>query len=115
VQPAFRRGGQLSMQAPVLLQFYPWDLVRHFPVPAFSSHSFVLVRGRSYSIVWCRLIAKPTRRVFYNAVFIGADVNAVNVEGNTCLHLILRLIAEGNAGKHSLVDVFNTVHIPLVW
>jgi len=41
-------------------------------------------------------------------------VNAIDLAGNTCLHLILRLLAKGDAGKHPLVDVFNTVEIPLV-
>jgi len=41
-------------------------------------------------------------------------VNAADVEGDTCLHMILQLIAKDNAGRHQLVDVFNTVDIPLV-
>ena len=45
---------------------------------------------------------------------IGADVNATDKDGDTCLHMILRLIARGDAGKHELVDMFNTDHIPLV-
>ena len=47
-------------------------------------------------------------------VCVGADVNVCDTDGDTCLHMILRLIARGDAGKHQLVDVFNTTHIPLV-
>jgi len=45
---------------------------------------------------------------------VGADVNAADRDGDTCLHMILRLIAHGDAGKHPLVDMFNCVDIPLV-
>jgi len=41
-------------------------------------------------------------------------VNAADRDGDTCLHMILRLIAHGDAGKHPLVDMFNCVDIPLV-
>ena len=47
-------------------------------------------------------------------VYVGADVNAADMDGDTCLHMILRLIARGDAGKHQLADVFNTIDIPLV-
>jgi len=55
-------------------------------------------------------VARPV----YVCLCVGADVNAADRDGDTCLHMILRLIARGEAGKHPLVDVFNTVDIPLV-
>jgi len=47
-------------------------------------------------------------------IYVGADVNAADNDGDTCLHMILKLIARGDAGKHQLDDLFNCNHIPLV-
>jgi len=41
-------------------------------------------------------------------------VNAADRDGDTCLHMMLRLIVRHDASKHELSDTFNTVHIPLV-
>ena len=44
----------------------------------------------------------------------GANVNASDTDGDTCLHMILKLLARGEAHKFQLSDLFNSDEIPLV-
>jgi len=75
-----------------------------FRVKANDWHCWVYLRPNA----WTRLSTAC-------GLCVGADVNVHDDDGETCLHMILKLIDSGKAGSHDLADMFNTTHIPLVF